>query len=315
MIINRGVVCLAHIHLPDGVMPLWWCAVWFVAAALLVGVVVAVAGRRLELRERVMAAFFTVVFSVAMLIPVPSPFGGTHMNMTPLAGVVAGPAASALAVFVVSLVMALLGHGGVTVLGANVLILYFECVAAYLSYRALRRRFSVYASASAAAFASLFLSTFLASGMLAVSVAGSPSYHLGEFVAESILVHGLLPEQLVEQLAWNPLVHELIHGYLSGNIWLHDAVQRLSSNPLLPCFWLLTPPHPEELMYAAWRVAELSSPLRFFAVFTATTLPVNLLVAVVEAAVTGVVVQSTVRSRPDVVVAEQGARRVEPVAH
>lgn len=302
---------MSHIHLPDGVMPLWWCAVWFVAAALLVGVVVAVAGRRLELRERVMAAFFTVVIFVAILIPVPSPFGGTHMNMTPLAGVVAGPSVSALAVFVVSLVMALLGHGGVTVLGANMLILYFECVAAYFSYRVLRRRFSVYASAFVAALVPLFLSTFLASGMLAVSMAGSPSYYLGEFMAEGILIHWLLPEEL----ALNPVVHELIHGYLSGNIWLHDAVQRLSSNPLLPWFWLLTSPHFEELMYAAWRVAELSSPLRFFAVFTATTLPVNLLVAVVEAAVTGVVVQSTVRSRPDIVAAEQGARRVKSVAH
>ncbi|MBS7247188.1 MAG: energy-coupling factor ABC transporter permease [Candidatus Jordarchaeales archaeon] len=298
------VVRLAHVHLPDGVMPLEWCAVWFVVAGLLVGVVVVVAGRRLELKQRVAAAFFTVILFVAMLIPVPSPFGGTHMNMTPLAGVVAGPAASALVVFTVSLLMTFLGHGGVTVLGANMLILYFECVTAYLLYKFLRHRFSVYLSAFTATLVSLVLSTFLASGMLSISVAGSPSYYLGEYMAEGVLVHGLLPEELAE----NPLIHELVHGYLSGSAWFHEAVHKLASSPLLPWLWLSFEHHLEELLFLVLRVAEVSSPLRFFVVFTVATLPANVFVAVIEAAVTGVVVRSTVKSRPDVVVAEQDKR-------
>ena|GEM_PF-1076179 len=300
---------MAHIHLPDGVMPLEWCAVWFVAAGLLVGLVMVVAVRRLGLKQRVVAAFLTVVLFVAMLIPVPSPFGGTHVNMTPFAGLVAGPATSAIIIFMVSLILALLGHGGVTVLGANMLVLYFECVAAYLFYRILRSRFNVYVSAFTATIAPLILSTFLASGMLSVSVAGSPSYYLGEYMAEGVLVHGLFPEQLAE----NPFIHELVHGYLSGNPLFHEAIDKLASSPLLPWIWLSSAPHLEEALFLMLRVVEASSPMRFFMVFTAATLPVNTFVAVIEATVTGVVVQSTVKLRPDVVVAEQDARRAEDV--
>lgn len=295
------VTSLAHVHLPDGIMPLEWCAVWFLAAGLLVGLAVIFGSRRLELKQRVTAAFLTVIVFVAMLIPVPSPFGGAHMNMTPFAGVVVGPVASSLIVLVVSALTALIGHGGVTVLGANMVVLYFECVAAYLVYRALRGRFGVYVSAFAATLIPLSLSTLLASGILSVSISGSPSYYLSEYAAESIIVHLLIPEEL----AGNLLVHELVHELVSGNVWLHESVHRLASSPLLPWFWLSAAPELEEFLFFSLRAVELSSPVRFFAVFTAATLPVNLFVAVVEAIVTGVMVRSIVRSRPDIVAAEQ----------
>ncbi|MEM1659231.1 MAG: energy-coupling factor ABC transporter permease [Candidatus Jordarchaeales archaeon] len=292
---------MAHVHLPDGIMPLEWCVLWFLAAGLLVGLAVIFGGRRLELKQRVAAAFLTVIVFVAMLIPVPSPFGGTHMNMTPLAGIVAGPIASALVVLVVSALAALIGHGGVTVLGANMLVLYFECIAAYLVYRALRGRFGVYVSAFAAVLIPLSLSTLLASGILSVSISGSPSYYFSKYAAESILVHCLVPEEL----AGNLLVHELVHEYVLGNVWLHETVHELSSNPLILWFWFSAAPEFEEFLFLVLRAVELSSPTRFFVVFTAATLPVNLFVAIIEAIVTGVIVQSIVRSRSDIVTAEQ----------
>ena len=179
---------MAHIHLPDGVMPLEWCAVWFIVAGVLIGVAMLAARREAEFRQRILVAFLTVILFVVMMIPVPSPFGGTHVNLTSLAGIVAGPVGSAVVVFIVSVALSLIGHGGVTVLGANISVLYFESVAAYVFYRLLRRRFEVYASAFTATVVSLILSTVLTSAVLAVSITGSPWFYLNEYFYENPLV-------------------------------------------------------------------------------------------------------------------------------
>ena len=60
-----------------------------------------------------------------------------HINLTVLAGIIVGPAMGFLAAFIVDLILALFGHGGITVVGLNTLIVGAECALGSLIFRGL----------------------------------------------------------------------------------------------------------------------------------------------------------------------------------
>jgi cobalt/nickel transport system permease protein len=88
-----------------------------------------------------------------------------------LGGIILGPAAGFLAAFVVNVILALFGHGGVTVAGLNTLIVGAECVLGYAFFhlftRLLRPRIGL--AAGLATVLTLFLSTTLSIGIVALS--------------------------------------------------------------------------------------------------------------------------------------------------
>lgn len=124
---------MSHIHIPDGVLPWWlWAPAWLVALAL-----VAAAGRlsaRAEVRRKVpLLGVVSALMLVAMsseIVPL-----AYHVNLTVLAGVVLGPVLSVVAAFIVVLVLALLGHGGVTVLGLNAIVIATEMILGWALFR------------------------------------------------------------------------------------------------------------------------------------------------------------------------------------
>ncbi|MDP2183245.1 MAG: energy-coupling factor ABC transporter permease [Actinomycetota bacterium] len=126
---------MSHIHIPDGVLPLWlWASGWIVALVL-----VGVAGRlaeRHEMRRKVpllgvLAALMLVAMS-SEIVPL-----AYHINLAVVAGVLLGPALAVIAAFIVEVVLAMLGHGGVTVLGLNTVVLSLEMVAGWALFRLL----------------------------------------------------------------------------------------------------------------------------------------------------------------------------------
>lgn len=128
---------MTHIHIPDGVLPFWlWAGAW----ALAVGVLWS-AERFLPQPERARrlpllgaaAALVLVAMSVEV-VPI-----AYHINLTVIAGVLVGPALGAVAAFVVSVILALLGHGGITVAGLNTLLLGTEIALGGIVFRALAR--------------------------------------------------------------------------------------------------------------------------------------------------------------------------------
>jgi cobalt/nickel transport system permease protein len=124
---------VSHIHIPDGVLPLWLIAVgWVVAGAL-----TALAVRRAEshdLRRRIplvgaMAALMLVGMS-SEIIPI-----AYHINLTVLAGILLGPWLSIITALIVNVMLALVGHGGVTVIGLNTLVIVAEMVVGWFLFR------------------------------------------------------------------------------------------------------------------------------------------------------------------------------------
>jgi cobalt/nickel transport system permease protein len=194
---------MAHIHLGEGSFPLWALALWTVVGACLVGLVVyrvrkgGIKTHQIALAGIGAAASFAVF---QLNLPV---WGGIHMNLTGLVGILAGPLLGTLIALVVNIFSAALGHGAVGLLGANTLVNATEAVAAYYIFRALLRMdWDVFPASAGAATVGLSAGAFLMGaiivvsgvngsalprGDLAVAVAGLVGLNLGVAVIEGIL--------------------------------------------------------------------------------------------------------------------------------
>jgi cobalt/nickel transport system permease protein len=125
---------VSHIHIPDGVLPTWlWALGWVAALALLA--LASHFARRAESRKAVpLVGAVSALVLVAMgseIVPI-----AYHINLTVIAGVLLGPWLGAISAFVVVLVLALLGHGGVTVVGLNTLVIATEMALGWALVRA-----------------------------------------------------------------------------------------------------------------------------------------------------------------------------------
>jgi cobalt/nickel transport system permease protein len=171
---------VAHIHLPDGSFTLSWALFWWLCALAVLGVaLVRARAGRFGSREIAVAAFLSVAAFAAFLVEIPL-FGGVHLNLTPLIGILAGPVLGTLVVFVINVLSAAIGHGGWGLIGANVLVNVSEVLTAWAAFRALGRIMpGLFARAGIASFGGLFagnlvmVAIILLSGIQGVSQEGS----------------------------------------------------------------------------------------------------------------------------------------------
>jgi cobalt/nickel transport system permease protein len=150
---------MAHIHLPDGSFTLQWVAVWWLFALVILGGALLLIRRKKRLDNRIIttAAFVTAVSFAIFQIDIPI-FGGVHMNLTPLVGILSGPVVGAIVVFIVNVLSAAIGHGGWGLIGANVVVNFSEVLVAYLTYRGLKPIVTgLFYRAGIATFAGLFV--------------------------------------------------------------------------------------------------------------------------------------------------------------
>ena len=171
---------MAHIHLPDGSFSLLWVVIYFVMAALLVIIILAwmkIKGEKLSTEQKATAGILAALQFVISQIPIPAPWGGTHLNFTPLLGIMAGPLIAVIVIVVVNIFSALIGHGAWTILGANIILYSVESISAYYLYKFLRNRFDIrrFISASIATGIALIISTLTLT--LMIGVAGIQGVH------------------------------------------------------------------------------------------------------------------------------------------
>lgn len=161
---------MTHLHIPDGVLPVWlWGGGWLLAVAALL--VADRASRRYETRRRLpLVGIVSALVIVAMsseIVPL-----AYHMNLTVLAGALLGPALSVVSAFIVQVVLAALGHGGVTIIGLNTLMTATEMCVGWALLHGLLRVFGLRRAGQAAAVATvltLFFATTLLVGLVAIS--------------------------------------------------------------------------------------------------------------------------------------------------
>jgi cobalt/nickel transport system permease protein len=145
---------------------LWW-AITLVIIALSLYWLRSV--RKMDNRLIIVAAFCTAALFAIFLVDIPIA-GGVHLTMTPLVGILAGPSAGALIVFIVNILAAAVGHGGWSMIGANTLVNFTEVVVAWSLFFLLGKIFShPFLRAAITTFISLACGTAVMVGVILVS--------------------------------------------------------------------------------------------------------------------------------------------------
>ncbi len=162
---------MAHIHLEDGSFSIFWVIVWWAAAVILVGISLYLlrSGEKTDSRKITIAAFCTAAAFAIFQIEIPVA-GGVHLTITPLVGILTGPAAGCLVVFVVNIMAAAVGHGGWSMIGANTLVNISEVLVAFCLFSVLGKiTKSPFARAAAATFGALVCGTIVMVGIIIIS--------------------------------------------------------------------------------------------------------------------------------------------------
>jgi cobalt/nickel transport system permease protein len=172
---------LAHIHLEDGSFTLFWVALWWVIALVVIAaaLVWVRSVKKTDNRKITLAAFCTAAAFAVSQVSLPL-FGGVHLNLTPLIGILTGPALGSLIVLITNILSAAIGHGGWGLVGANLLVNVTEVLVAYGTWVVLKRLFTgAFARAGIATLTGLFcgnlamIAIILVSGVQGVTQASS----------------------------------------------------------------------------------------------------------------------------------------------
>ncbi len=128
---------MSHIHIPDGVLPLWLVLLGWIITLILLGLI----SRHLAEDSFPSRLPLLGVVSALMLVGMTVEFVpiAYHINLTVVAGIILGPVLGFVAAFVVDLILAMFGHGGITVVGLNTLVIGAEIAIAYCLYHAADR--------------------------------------------------------------------------------------------------------------------------------------------------------------------------------
>lgn len=127
---------MAHIHLGDGSFTLFWVVVWWMAMVIIIGASLAWLrrGGPIDNRRITLAAFCTAAAFAVFQVSIPL-YGGVHMNLTPLIGILTGPAIGSLIALIINILSAAIGHGGWGMIGANTIVNIVEVTTAFGIYR------------------------------------------------------------------------------------------------------------------------------------------------------------------------------------
>lgn len=111
---------MSHLHIPDGVLPVW---LW--ASGLVVSLLLLVRASLLARGGSPQRIAYQGALGGLMLAAMAIPLGPLeyHLTLAGPVGVLLGGAGAFQVAFVVSAILALMGHGGLTVVGLNALVL------------------------------------------------------------------------------------------------------------------------------------------------------------------------------------------------
>ncbi|MGA2191899.1 MAG: energy-coupling factor ABC transporter permease [Nitrospirota bacterium] len=147
---------MSHLHIPDGVLPVWLWVCGFIAAmaAVLFSLYMV---RGVELKKKVpLLGMMSAMMLVGMSIETPIAY---HLNLSVITGIILGPWLAIVAAFMVNIILALVGHGGVTVVGLNTIVIGSEGVMGWLLFRIIRRFLKPGLASGISTVITLFIST------------------------------------------------------------------------------------------------------------------------------------------------------------
>lgn len=190
---QAGILSVAHIHLEDGSFTLFWVIVWWAIALLLISAALfwVRSVKKTDNRKITLAAFCTAAAFAIFQVSIPL-FGGVHLNLTPLIGILAGPAVGSFVVLIINILSAAIGHGGWGMIGANLLVNVIEVVIGYTVYRALKKIFTgAFIRGGIATFAGLFCGNIVMIAIILLSEIQGVSQSKSQILAGLSLLAGV----------------------------------------------------------------------------------------------------------------------------
>lgn len=170
---------MTHMHIPDGVLPVWLWLLGFIIMSISMGLSL-YRLRSMDMKKKIpLLGALSAAMLVVMSLPTEFILPGYHINLSVVTGILIGPALGFVAAFIANLILALMGHGGVTVIGLNTLLLGSEAVLGHTLFYMLRQ-LPVFWRAALSTVLTLFITTMLLIGFVAVSHLDPELLHHGE---------------------------------------------------------------------------------------------------------------------------------------
>ena len=143
-----------HIHIPDGILPVWLWALGLVITSIVLLIILPLL--RKQTSKIPLVGMLTAIALLVMSIPLGLP---VHINLMILIGIIAGGQWSLVIALLVNIILAFFGHGGITIIGLNTILLWIQALTGIFLFRLLARVVKNYfISASLSSFLSLALS-------------------------------------------------------------------------------------------------------------------------------------------------------------
>jgi cobalt/nickel transport system permease protein len=170
---------MTHMHIPDGVLPVWLWVLGFMVMSLIVWFSL-FRLRTMDMKKKIpLLGALSATMLVGMSLPTEIILPGYHINLSVVTGILIGPALGFVAAFIANLILALMGHGGITVIGLNTLLLGSEAVLGHTFFY-LFKRLPVFWRAALATVLTLFITTLILIGFVAMAHLNPELLHYGE---------------------------------------------------------------------------------------------------------------------------------------
>ena len=167
---------MTHMHIPDGILPVWLWVLGSLAMVLVLGLAI-FRIRNTDTKVKIpLLGALSAVMLVSMTLPV---LPGFHINLTVVTGILIGPSLGVIAAFIANVILSLMGHGGITVIGLNTLLLGSETVLGHVLF-SLFKRLPIFWRGALATVLTLFITTLILVGIVAISHLDPEVLHQGE---------------------------------------------------------------------------------------------------------------------------------------
>ncbi|AOY75899.1 energy-coupling factor ABC transporter permease [Clostridium formicaceticum] len=198
---------MSHIHMPDGIISApWWVSGYFLTLMTMLWILKSM--DKEEVRKKIP---FTGIAAAIMLLgmSVPLVIVPVHLSLAVLTGILIGPKLGFLAVFVVNIILAFFGHGGITIVGLNTLIIGSEVFIGFYLFKYFTQRLHKVMGTVIATVIALLVSTTLMVGVVGMTAGlteALPHHHGEEHHQEEHYVeeeydehhHGELQEEVTK---------------------------------------------------------------------------------------------------------------------
>lgn len=180
---------MTHMHIPDGVLPVWIWVLGFVIMSLIMGFSL-FRLRTMDMKKKIpLLGALSATMLVGMSLPTELILPGYHINLSVVTGILIGPALGFIAAFIANLILAFMGHGGITVIGLNTMLLGSEAVLGHSLFY-LFKRLPIFWRAALATVVTLLVTTLILIGFVALSHLNPELLHHGEEHGQELQVDG-----------------------------------------------------------------------------------------------------------------------------